>query len=402
MSANIKARVSTQMAYKAKREALLEVEGSIRYQFARLKDYGSELKRVDPETTIDIKCDFSNSSKEPLFKRMYICLYWCRAFFNTSVNCDIMDNNLCESFNGWLVEARKKPLVTMFEEIRVKLMKRIQMRKEKMEALQGNIYPKPRKVLEKNKIKVATDYIPTFNGGDEAEVENIEGAKNVVNMRHRTCNCRRWDLIGIACKHAISAIHLRRHDPYDYVANCYLKKTYLAIYNNLIRPVNSMDLWQRSDDPPILPSQYSRQPGRPKTKRIKDASENAPSGDGKLGKQQRSLSCGNCGQTKKGKKCPLTANQLRMKAKERAEYQRKKLVAAKAAKLATNRSAHTTSASRPQQAASRPTTSRTQPTSTAPTSSRPPQASTSSTNKAATSTRSSQRIMERSGTGDGN
>ncbi|XP_061993413.1 uncharacterized protein LOC133711279 [Rosa rugosa] len=74
MFANIKARVSTQMAYKAKRAALLEVEGSIRYQFARLKDYGSELKRVDPETTIDIKCDFSNTSKEPLFKRKYICL----------------------------------------------------------------------------------------------------------------------------------------------------------------------------------------------------------------------------------------------------------------------------------------------------------------------------------------
>ncbi|XP_024157216.1 uncharacterized protein LOC112165052 [Rosa chinensis] len=52
MSANIKARVSTQMAYKTKRAALLEVEGSIRYQFARLKDYGSELKRVDLETTI--------------------------------------------------------------------------------------------------------------------------------------------------------------------------------------------------------------------------------------------------------------------------------------------------------------------------------------------------------------
>ncbi|XP_024200093.1 kinesin-related protein 4-like [Rosa chinensis] len=55
MSTKIKARVSKQMAYRAKRAALLELEGSIREQFARLADYGKELQRVDPATTIDIK-----------------------------------------------------------------------------------------------------------------------------------------------------------------------------------------------------------------------------------------------------------------------------------------------------------------------------------------------------------
>ncbi|KAL6223234.1 hypothetical protein ACLB2K_006622 [Fragaria x ananassa] len=137
----------------------------------------------------------------------------------------------------------------------------------------GNICPKSRDILEKNKLKVATDCTATFNGGDIAEVENIEGTKNVVNIARRTCTCRRWDLSGIPCKHAFSAIYLKRHDPNDYVAACYLKKTYMSIYDNLIQLINSMDIWSRGEDPVIQPPQYSRQPGRPRTARMKAAYE---------------------------------------------------------------------------------------------------------------------------------
>ncbi|KAM5550852.1 hypothetical protein ABKV19_027282, partial [Rosa sericea] len=74
MSASIRAGVSKSMAYRAKRAALLEVEGGIKEQYARLADYGKELQRADPGTPIDLVCDFSNSEKAPVFKRLYICL----------------------------------------------------------------------------------------------------------------------------------------------------------------------------------------------------------------------------------------------------------------------------------------------------------------------------------------
>ncbi|XP_024158512.1 uncharacterized protein LOC112165999 [Rosa chinensis] len=74
MSASIRAGVSKSMAYRAKRAALLEVEGGIKEQYARLADYGKELQRADPGTTIDLVCNFSNSEKAPVFKRLYICL----------------------------------------------------------------------------------------------------------------------------------------------------------------------------------------------------------------------------------------------------------------------------------------------------------------------------------------
>nr|XP_011459364.1 PREDICTED: uncharacterized protein LOC105349940 [Fragaria vesca subsp. vesca] len=165
-----------------------------------------------------------------------------------------------------------------------------------MEAYHGNICPNIREIVEKTKLKAATDCTPTFNGGDIAEVENIEGTKNVVNLARRTYTCRRWDLCGIPCKHAISAIYLKREDPDDYVSRCYLKTTYMSIYNNLIQPVNSMDLWSRGEDPPIQPPQYSRQPGRPKKTRNKATYEKQKDGVTVRKMMQKSLRCGNCGQ----------------------------------------------------------------------------------------------------------
>ncbi|XP_062019055.1 uncharacterized protein LOC133735674 [Rosa rugosa] len=460
MSASIRAGVSKSMVYRAKRAALLEVEeGGIKEQYARLADYGKELQRADPETTIDLVCDFSNSEKAAVFKRLYICLgawkngfkagcrsligldgahlktcfggqlltavgidanntswvvayamveletkdswiwflqllckdlscenngrgwifisdkqkglkhalqelvpsaqirfcarhlwtnftkkfpgkvmkdqmwkcakattlpyfqkemeemktldkdaykwlseperppkHWSRAYFPAGYDCDMLINNGCESFNALILDARGKPPVTMLEEIRLKLMRRIRTRRDKMEAYHGNVCPKARNIIEKNKVKAAEDCIPTFNGGGKAEIENIEGTKNVVDTNLRTCTCRRWDLTGIPCKHAICAINGMRAEPDDYIAPCYLKKTYMSIYSHLIQPVNSMDMWSNGDGPSILPPQYTRQPGKPKTKRIKDVLEVVINGTGKIGRIQRSLKCSNCGQ----------------------------------------------------------------------------------------------------------
>ncbi|KAM5588324.1 hypothetical protein ABKV19_006656 [Rosa sericea] len=60
MTSEVRVWVSKQMAYRVKKAALLVLEGTIMEQYARLRDYGIELKRVDPSTTVDIKCDFSN------------------------------------------------------------------------------------------------------------------------------------------------------------------------------------------------------------------------------------------------------------------------------------------------------------------------------------------------------
>ncbi|XP_062020920.1 uncharacterized protein LOC133737368 [Rosa rugosa] len=298
-------------------------------------------------------------------------LHWCRAHFKTHIKCDILLNNLCESFNTFILGARGKLVVSSFEEMRVKLMKRIMLRKEKMMKYEVTICPKPRGIFEKkkNKVKAASDCVPHGSGGPQIEVESFGGGKHVVGLERRTCACRRWDLSGIPCKHGVVAINFMKLDLDDFVDDCYLKKTYMANYSHTIKPVNGMELWPTSEEPTILsPPQYTRQPGRPRTARIKDASKRAENGGSKLGRVQRSLRCDNCGvvghnerschmqlppkpkatninkrkmnneeaetsanQGTGKKKATKTKNELRQKARERAEVLKKKRDEKKAA-----------------------------------------------------------------------
>jgi len=51
--------------------------------------------------------------------------HWSRAWFRLSSNCDSVDNNISESFNKWIIEARFFPIITMLETIRREVMVRI-------------------------------------------------------------------------------------------------------------------------------------------------------------------------------------------------------------------------------------------------------------------------------------
>lgn len=50
---------------------------------------------------------------------------WSRAFFRFDSMCDAVENGVSESFNSVIVEARKKPIITMLEEIRTYVMERM-------------------------------------------------------------------------------------------------------------------------------------------------------------------------------------------------------------------------------------------------------------------------------------
>jgi transposase-like protein len=56
---------------------------------------------------------------------------WSRAWFRLGSNCDSVDNNMCETFNKWIVQARFFLIITMLEIIRRKVMVRIQSNRSK-------------------------------------------------------------------------------------------------------------------------------------------------------------------------------------------------------------------------------------------------------------------------------
>ncbi|KAL4304601.1 hypothetical protein GQ457_10G004540 [Hibiscus cannabinus] len=74
---------------------------------------------------------------------------WSKAHFSTNLKSDMLLNNLCESFNKMILESRDKPIITMMEMIRCKIMTRIAAKKEAAEKIIGTLCPKIQKKLDK-------------------------------------------------------------------------------------------------------------------------------------------------------------------------------------------------------------------------------------------------------------
>nr|XP_043620282.1 uncharacterized protein LOC122592140 [Erigeron canadensis] len=91
--------------------------------------------------------------------------HWSRSHFSERAKSDVLLNNMCEVLNSKLVKGREKPIIFCLEFIREYLMISI-----------GNVC----KVIDKS-----TDQC-------------------VVNIDEMSCTCRRWEITGIPCKHAIA------------------------------------------------------------------------------------------------------------------------------------------------------------------------------------------------------
>ncbi|CAL2274389.1 unnamed protein product [Prunus armeniaca] len=126
--------------------------------------------------------------------------------------------------------------------------------------------------MEKNKLG-SSQCIPRLASEKLYQVSHIYGEEFVVDLRAKTCFCRRWNLCGIPCPHAISTIFQRCENPIAYVDDYYKLETYMKAYEPVIHPIPSMDQWSKCGLPPIKPPFYKQQLGRPKRVRTKEPGE---------------------------------------------------------------------------------------------------------------------------------
>lgn len=164
---------------------------------------------------------------------------FCRAFFRTEMKVDNVENNMAEAFNGTIVEFRVKPIIYMLEEIRLYMMARLEKRREWMMKHYDDYCPAIKKILEKNKEDVKF-WNSIYNGDGEFEV-GYRKEGYVVNIRKHTCSCRKWQLSGIPCTHAIAAILQTGERPEKYLDECYLRTIFLKAYKYSLRPISGED-----------------------------------------------------------------------------------------------------------------------------------------------------------------
>jgi hypothetical protein len=181
--------------------------------------------------------------------------HWSRAFFKLGSNYDSVDNNMCESFNNSIMEARFYPVISMCEHIRKKLMVRIQENMTGSSKWTGMVCSNVFKKLKMN-IELSGKCYVLWNGEDGFKVQERDDRKYIVNLQKRECSCRYWQLSGLPCCHAISSIYKASFKIEDYIAPCYSIEAYKNTYQHVLQLVEGPENWPTSSMPRPLPPAF--------------------------------------------------------------------------------------------------------------------------------------------------
>ncbi|XP_019246896.1 PREDICTED: uncharacterized protein LOC109226558 isoform X1 [Nicotiana attenuata] len=220
---------------------------------------------------------------------------WSRSHFNPNAKCDILLNNMCESFNSMILEARDKPIITLLEKLRYILMARIQANRDKGEKWNlGDVCPRIKDILHKNEAAAAA-FIPQRSNKWNYEILGESMDDNwAVDLHNKTCSCRKWTITGYPCKHAISAIWAKNDEVIKYVDDYYMVETYRRIYEYAILPINGSQLWPKSCKIPPLPPKNVKQKRGRKQKLRKKVFGEAGASRTRMKRKQTTIECSIC------------------------------------------------------------------------------------------------------------
>ncbi|XP_058758429.1 uncharacterized protein LOC131631679 [Vicia villosa] len=221
--------------------------------------------------------------------------FWSKSHFKVTNKCDTLLNNMSESFNSVILESRSKPLITMIEEIRTYFMERWATNRMRFQNLSDDaVLPNIRKQVEKTST-CTNNWIVRMSDEHIFEVKHVQDPNEMftVNLKDSKCSCRRWELTGLPCVHALSCMKSRNFKFEDYIPEYYKKSRYIAVYKPVIYPVNGSNLWEKTQYPDVHPPKYRKMPGRPKKKRNLEQGE-IDGSDRKLRRTGLIVKCSRC------------------------------------------------------------------------------------------------------------
>lgn len=135
--------------------------------------------------------------------------HFSRHAFSPKAKSDLVVNNLSEVFNKYILDARDKPIVTMVEHIRRKVMVRLSLKRQGGDAVQWEITPivAGKLEMEKNHARYCWSYQSYLTTWEV----HCSDRSFAVDINARTCACHQWQLTGIPCKHAVCALYKGIH-----------------------------------------------------------------------------------------------------------------------------------------------------------------------------------------------
>ncbi|WVZ64280.1 hypothetical protein U9M48_013826 [Paspalum notatum var. saurae] len=224
---------------------------------------------------------------------------WTRHLFCEACKCDYVTNNIAETFNSWVRHEKSLHVVDLMDRIRQLCMEKMFLRRKIARKLEGKILPNVMKDL--NERSRGMKYMWRYShkdGSEDAEMlGEVEGVtrdlvhwRHTVDLQQRTCTCRRWQVTGLPCTHALCIItSIRGYNIEDYVHEYYSVAKFKKAYGKSVKPMTDRKQWPQVNPgfklwPPIL----KRTAGRPRERRYKSAAEG--------GTQKRTTRCKRCNQ----------------------------------------------------------------------------------------------------------
>ncbi|XP_025635555.1 uncharacterized protein [Arachis hypogaea] len=200
---------------------------------------------------------------------------WTKAYFSEDPKIDNICNNACESFNAKIKHERTKSILTLAEEVRRIITKSMVDNKLKLSTYQEILSPVQQSKLEAM-TKISSHWAPQWCRDDKKELFEVHGwpTNMMVDLEKHTCSCRFWQLTGMPCIHAISAIQDKNGKrTEEYCHEWLTMKAYKRKYCFNVNPVKGQDLWEKTSSPAPVPPPIKPKPGRPIKKRRKDKGE---------------------------------------------------------------------------------------------------------------------------------
>ncbi|XP_025607242.1 uncharacterized protein [Arachis hypogaea] len=315
------------------KKAKERIEGSEIAQYARLRDYGNEILKTNPGSTVRIHTNPMPDSN-PLFLSIYVCFDACKKGFVGGCRPLIgLDGTFLRGYYGGqlltaigqdannhiypiayaIVESENKESWKWFLEILQEDVGNFQanrfnfmsdMQKEILENVQScakstttqdfnaamdrlkkinvgaweyldKISPKQWSRAHFSEYPKADNYKNNNCEVFNAKVKKMRGKPIITMLEEVRCYVMRImarnkkALVGYNGRHACAVLAYQNRRPEEYAHNWLTMGAYYTAYQCSMRPVPSQEFWEQLDTLPILPPRYRKSIGRPSYKRDK-------------------------------------------------------------------------------------------------------------------------------------
>ncbi|KAJ6842092.1 uncharacterized protein M6B38_303355 [Iris pallida] len=189
---------------------------------------------------------------------------WSDALFKGS-RYDHFSSNIVEFFSSWIPVKSESSTLLIIDAIISKLIELMDARRETSNAWVSILTPSMEQKLEKE-ISKARKLNVLCSSDTVFEVRG--NTIYVVNIGEWQCTCRRWQISGLPCHHAIAVFNRVNRSVYDYCSRYFRTEYYHLAYSEQINPIPDIGSIDFNCGANFYPPIRRPPGGRPRRKRF--------------------------------------------------------------------------------------------------------------------------------------